>query len=61
MSGKVKLKPCPFCDCPKIDIRTRKTTIVERMNCNALFIRMDKKIAIKAWNRRAKKKEMQDV
>lgn len=49
---KCDLKPCPFCGCYLIDIRTRKTTIIECIDCEALFIEKSRRTAIKRWNTR---------
>lgn len=47
-----KPKPCPFCGNQTIDIRKRKTVIIECKNCSALFIQMTVDGAVAAWNRR---------
>jgi len=48
-----KPKPCPFCGGTDIDIRKRKTVIIECNRCSAMFIQMTTEGAIAAWNRRA--------
>jgi hypothetical protein len=45
---------CPFCGCKDIDIRIRKTAIIECEGCGALFIKGTVENAKKAWNNRSK-------
>lgn len=49
----IKLLPCPFCGSDDVQIRTRKTTIVECAECKALVIKAMKRVATAAWNKRA--------
>lgn len=48
-----ELKPCPHCGSKNIIIKTRKTTIVECVECESLVIKVVKDHAIAVWNRRA--------
>lgn len=48
------LLACPFCGCSDVDIRKRKTVIIECKKCKVLFIRMTVSDAKKAWNTRSR-------
>jgi len=50
--------PCPFCGCNDIDIRKKKTVIIECKECGALFIKMTIEEAKEAWNERNKPKKV---
>lgn len=46
------LKACAHCGGTDIDLRTRKTTIVECINCGVLVIHADEQTAVHKWNNR---------
>jgi len=46
------LKPCPFCGCENILIKSRKTVIIECGQCEALVVRQDIFNAVTTWNKR---------
>ncbi len=55
--SKEKLKPCPFCGGKKIDINPNTFKDRWEIGCEICWAgvdRKDRKVAIKAWNRRTK-------
>jgi len=50
-----ELKPCPMCGCQEIDVRSRKTTIVECKSCGLMMFDYRDGVVrdvIAAWNTR---------
>lgn len=52
-NNELNLLPCPHCGSKNIIVKTRKTTIVECVECESLVIKTFGADAIAAWNRRA--------